>query len=391
MDILPDRSVLLQLGTKRFVAMVDKVDPPLKLGQDYLFQIQKNTNPIQARVVRNDGGGEEQRAQSMSRDVILTWHLKDDQPTARLVQMLLDHGIPLKRPDLVAARALLSGGGRLADELQAVRWLMNRNLPLEPAFFRAASALTGKEPLLQRLTDLRTLLSQFGSSAATPGEQKLLAALNRLPESGGGNRELIVQVMRQLGFEFEHQLLQQTNADTSGSGQESIKARLLSVIADSKTHPEVRTSAQELVRIITGEQLQIVSADPQVAQLTLQLPIPWQRQLRNASIYWEGKRTKEGRINPDTCHIVLYLHLTHLKETLISIRVRDRRVSISVQNETEDISKLLENGRQTLGERLAQLNYQLQSVSQAKTIDKHVAEKVGTPLSFSTFNLDVKI
>ncbi|GGL44186.1 hypothetical protein [Sporolactobacillus putidus] len=482
LEILPDRTALVQLGAERMVARVGVIVPPLKIGQDYLFQIRQNTNPLLAKVIDRRSPGTDQPAGSVVDDVRTAFNLKNDSVTRQIIQAFLDHGDSLSRHSVLAARALLGGGAGALKDIPVIRWMLNRGLPMTPAFFQTAKNQINAPTLSTQLTDLKNALNQL--THQTPPTQSLKAALDKLaaikgtpplslaaglvgqskaaallksflkeqdpglqlsdvkqaafvkflrspmtvpdtavmlnkigsslqPEAfigsfrgyiaahsgetvlqnvlnGTGSPGLLFNVLKQVGFDYEHSLgilLENGNPAETGS----IKEKLLTVMQDVKTPNEIRKMSAQAVQRITGEQIQMASSDPLVAQFLLQLPVPFQKEIRNATVYWEGKKNGQGTIDPDYCTILFSLDLKYLKKTLVGMRVQNRSVTLTVQNDFSDLGPLLKKGRPILAEQLEALNYHLVSFVQTKKLDDRLIAKLARPLAVSNYTLDVKI
>lgn len=483
LEILPDRTALVQLGAERTVARVGVIEPPLKTGQDYLFQIRQNTNPILAKVIDRRTSSGNQTARSMVDDVLLAFNLKNEPVTRQLIQTFLDHGDPLSRTSVLAARSLLSGKAGLSGDIQVIRWMVNRGLPMTPEFFQTAKNLMNKETLSSQLAGLRNELDQL--TVQTPSSESLKAALDNLlavkgdpslafsaglvglskadellkaflkeqkpnfqlsarnlnvlakflrspmaaadasamlkaigstlkPETfiqsfelfiashsaeaalqklpgGTGNLAILFNTLKQIGFDYERSLgIRLENGELPG-GTGTIKEKLLAVLQDSRTPNLIRKMVREAVQKITGGQVQMASSDPFVAQFLMQLPIPFQKEISSATIYWEGKKSSRGRIDPNFCTILFSLDLNYLKKTLVSMRVQNRSVTLTVQNDLTDLRNLLKRGEPILSKRLEALDYHLVSIAQTEQLDARLVEKVTHPLTVSNYSLDVKI
>lgn len=479
LDILPDRTALVQLGAKQVVAKVASVDPPLKVGQDYLFQIQQGANPLLAKLIdrkpANSGS-----MPTMADDVLSTLQLKNDSLNKQIIQEFLDHGDPISRGSILNARALLKMSGDFSGDMQTIRWMMNRQLPLTEPFFRLANDFKASNPLgskigellleiqragaqtetverlktalnsfsqSQNTTDLPSLLHGMGSKKGvellhsffdthlpnfsekdqrkvdsflsssmslkdvaillkdlkmnrTPqafinefkafGAEQIANAGSLLNETDRSN--LFLQALKQLGFDYEFQISDSIKHGTlAAKSFDSLKGRLLAVVQDQDAPRAVQKMAHEMVQKITGEQIQMASADPFVAQFSLQIPIAFQKEMTNVSVYWEGKRDRKGSLDPDSCTIVLWLELTHIKETLVNIRVQNRSVALSIQNKQTDLRRWMKSGEPMLKERLADMGYDLVSLSQSEKIDRNLMKKATEPLTESNYRMDVKV
>ncbi|WP_100487666.1 hypothetical protein [Sporolactobacillus pectinivorans] len=480
LEILPDRTALVQLGAKKVVAKVAALQPPLKIDQDYLFQVEQSSNPLMVKVVgqRSEQG---KSTLSMVDDALSAFQLKDEPVNRQLVQAFLDQGEPLTRSAVIAARTLISGGQTdQSSGIQAVKWMINRRLPITPALFHIAEHLMKAEPLASQLNTLNRLLGQSHSSTpatmalkeaisglkdikgepplamaarligseksvellksflqeqapeikpdpgelikfvnGTMGEPDAATLLSKLhigtkPEvflsqfqtflvsqstdqpygmilSGKSDLGLILNTLMDIGLNDEQNLRNQLASGETLKPTDSLKEKLLAVVEDPNASAAIKKIAQVAVGKITGEQIQMASSDPVVAQFSLQIPIPFQQEIKNVSVYWEGKRTKRGKLDPDSCTILLYLDLTNLKETLVSIRVQNRSVALTIQNDSARLVPLLKKGEPVLRDQLAALNYRLASVSQSERLDPQLVKKAQQPLNVSNYSLDVRI
>jgi hypothetical protein len=202
---------------------------------------------------------------------------------------------------------------------------------------------------------------------------------------------ILFKTLKALGFNEEHSLRNQLSLTGTVQATGSLKENLLALTGDVQAPAGVRKLAGEALGKITGQQLQMASSDPLVAQFSFQVPVPVRNQVKNLSVYWEGKRDKRGKLDPDSCVILLHLELTHLHETLITVTVQNRGISVNVQNETADLQTLLKETEPELQDQLSALNYHLISIHQTKKINRRLAEKAQRPLAVSNYKLDLSI
>ncbi|SFK26478.1 hypothetical protein SAMN04487936_11023 [Halobacillus dabanensis] len=142
--------------------------------------------------------------------------------------------------------------------------------------------------------------------------------------------------------------------------ENSIKTFLLQTLSDSsEIRPE---TAKRLLQYINGIQLASHSEDAQSLQLSIQLPGGIIGALSDVEMNMEGRKSKDGDIDPDFCHILFYLELSHLKETVIDMNIIDRRVSVHIFNDHTHLEKLFEPYKSSLDEGLDKIGYELTSV-----------------------------
>ncbi|WP_335414574.1 hypothetical protein [Bacillus sp. JJ1566] len=109
----------------------------------------------------------------------------------------------------------------------------------------------------------------------------------------------------------------------------------------------------------------------------------------NFSIRMDGKK-KQGKIDPDFCHLLFSLELEYLKDVVIDVKVQYRILSITIFNDTEGIGALVEELKPTLQTNLEKNGYQISSIKISKPTSE--GNQV-TKTRFEGFNerVDVKI
>ncbi|MFT8871378.1 MAG: hypothetical protein ABF868_03695 [Sporolactobacillus sp.] len=180
-DLLPDRTALLQIGTRQIVAQVAAVEPPMKIGQDYLFQIQKQTDPLVAKVVNRKETAGAAQASLLIDDVLHTLNLTDDAATRRIIRSFLDNDDAMTRENIESVRALIGGSTPSARDLEAVHWMLQRHLPLNKSMLNIARALADNS---QSLTEqLGAFARDIEHAQPTASIAVLRQSLERLSES----------------------------------------------------------------------------------------------------------------------------------------------------------------------------------------------------------------
>ncbi|MEH7234789.1 hypothetical protein [Bacillus sp. JJ1562] len=103
-------------------------------------------------------------------------------------------------------------------------------------------------------------------------------------------------------------------------------------------------------------------------QITFQNPA-----YKSFSIRMDGKK-KNGKIDPDFCHLLFSLELEYLKEVVIDVKVQNRILSIAIFNDTEGIGGIVEELKPILLNNLEKQGYLLSSIKIVNTTerDKHL-------------------
>lgn len=163
-------------------------------------------------------------------------------------------------------------------------------------------------------------------------------------------------VLQFTGLNYENQL----GKDMVQQQSNTVKSMLLQMLQQSDGTMQDRS--QQLLHLINGLQIQSVNDSPNVMQASLQVPgerlgLPDDMQLE-----FEGKKTEDGKINPDFCRVVFYLDLANLKETVIDMNIQKRAVAITIFNDHKQITEQFMILKPLLKEGLEKLNYQLSTI-----------------------------
>ncbi|SDL74624.1 hypothetical protein [Sediminibacillus halophilus] len=167
------------------------------------------------------------------------------------------------------------------------------------------------------------------------------------------------QVFHFSGINHEHNLLKDQIAETSIKEQ-TLKSILLQSFSDSGS--KLTEKVDGLLHYLNGLQLTHHQETVNTVQVNLMLPGDHIGIKNDIQIDFEGNKDETGKINPDFCHIVFYLELEKLKETVIDMQVQKRMVRITVFNEHQQLETLFPLLKPELQEGLEKLDYHLTSV-----------------------------
>ncbi|GEM_PF-1618291 len=233
------------------------------------------------------------------------------------------------------------------------------------AFYSAIKALANGEGLSRLIQILQKAANDEVFMDLDPKQQFL---------------QLQKQTVNTLGINYENQLL--TDSDPLKQ-TETIKGMLLQLIADpNQTSQEANT---KLLHLINGVQLQSVNETPTMIQASLQIPAKRLGLVKDLELEFEGKKNKNGEVNPDYCRILFYLELGNLKETIIDLNVQQRMVSITIFNNHEAIKAAAALFKNQLEINLESMNYKLSALHYKKIAGKE-NEREGLEISFSDPN-----
>ncbi|KGX88464.1 hypothetical protein [Pontibacillus litoralis] len=172
---------------------------------------------------------------------------------------------------------------------------------------------------------------------------------------------------------MDHEFTLKNQIDKGQGNLATIKAAIIQALQEPV--PSVLSEKlQTALHHLNGMPLQMVENN-QMLQMTLQLPGEWFGIAQDLLMNMEGKKSEENdEIDSDYCHILFYLQLNALKETVIDMRVQKRIVQVIIYTEKSDLSPYINSLKPTLAKGLEKVGYQLSSV-QYKPIEEEVRPK----------------
>src|SRR5690606_31543440 len=100
-----------------------------------------------------------------------------------------------------------------------------------------------------------------------------------------------------------------------------------------------------------------------IQQIHYEIPIFLPMKKLNLTMNWEGRKTKEGKIDADYCRIIFYLDLNNLKETIVEMQIQNRVVSLNVFADKKIKQDMYSPFIEQLKENLSTINYTLSHVN----------------------------
>ncbi|MFJ8261554.1 hypothetical protein ACIQ4I_06270 [Rummeliibacillus sp. NPDC094406] len=166
----------------------------------------------------------------------------------------------------------------------------------------------------------------------------------------------IKQTLGNLGLSYEAKLLDKSS-DIQQLAQQ-LKPQLLGLLQDDSVSSTTKSVAEQVVARMNGMQYLSGENGPQ-HQLVMQVPLEFFGKKTEATLQWNGRMKKNGKIDSDYARILFYLQLNSLKETVIDMQVQSRVVTVTLYNETAGLTALAEPLKAALKHGLSQHDYQL--------------------------------
>ncbi|OLS37459.1 hypothetical protein BTR22_08275 [Alkalihalophilus pseudofirmus] len=178
-----------------------------------------------------------------------------------------------------------------------------------------------------------------------------------------------------LGLHYESEIarhVQQTNVNEL-SHQERLKGMLMQL--EQSLPLPVREKVTEMIQRITGSQLMAQEQQGPLQQVLMQLPLVLGSYQTDVTLQWEARRQEDGSLDPNHCRILFYLELETLGELIVDMQIQNRVISLTVFNEGDKPSRLIDLLLPTLHDALDGFDYKLTTLTW-KNINEYSHNKV---------------
>ncbi|MGE7185183.1 hypothetical protein ACQKKK_14620 [Peribacillus sp. NPDC006672] len=166
-----------------------------------------------------------------------------------------------------------------------------------------------------------------------------------------------------LGLQLEHALVNLSGDEMEFSKDLDTLKPLLLKLLNEQTPAAIKEIAEQILNRITAQQILSQENGP-VQNLLLTLPLNLGSTQTDLTLQWSGRKTKDGKIDPDYCRVLFYLELERLKEIIIDMQVQNRIIKVTVINGHGAVLEEAANQYlELLRENLEKMDYRLSGVS----------------------------
>ncbi|MBM6618462.1 hypothetical protein [Bacillus suaedaesalsae] len=185
-------------------------------------------------------------------------------------------------------------------------------------------------------------------------------------------KNMMKQMISSLGLEYEKSL-EGVKAETVPLEKlDSLKPLLMRAINELGVPGK---ELEPLLHKLTGIQLQSHESNSPMQQIMMHIPLSLGTKQTELTLQWNGRKDKEGKIDPGYCRVLFYLDLQHIEETIIDMHVQNRIVSITLMNDSTGLDGIVSTFEDVLKEQLAEMNYKLSTVRVVSQMEKRESFK----------------
>lgn len=363
---------VVELTNTRLLA---QIKAPLDTLKTYWFQVQKRDGQLALQVLAAASDGEE--------DLIRQFGIEPKGHVKQLLSAVKTWQLPVDRATFIKLVGWLGDTADRTAALEVIRFMYEYRLPLTKQVFFSLLPLWQETSLAEQLQDLQIALDKLPGAGAIRHILQMLSGHAGDPVDWTRGNEVyraFLQILSFLGGPDEREK-KAPEKNLYQSLQQLLKEQLPRKV-------EIRIT--DVLRHLSASRLLFQERDGFIQGLFI-LPLSLPERTVDLKLQWTGKRTEEGKLDPDYCRILLMLTMPHLGTTEVAMHVQKRHISLTVRT---DFPRLKEVGMALvpdLKEKLAEKEYTLSTVRFEK-LSEHTNSSLG-PEGFIKQNgrLDVRI
>lgn len=354
--LFPNQLAELNIGKNKLVA---RLELPLRSGEGYWMQVMQNDGEVKLRLLTDTKTPEQE-----STNILKQLSLNNDAINRQLVKYMMDQQIVLPKEQFREIGQIVQNSKDTQQTFRTLTYMIEQKLPMNESVFQVLNGELSSKTTIHHLI-LHLEMALKANENMTPTEQMILQTLENLNKETfrwTDNQSVQMNIKSQLqtiipalGYFYERQIVDdQIN--------NNLKMMLINYIQKSENQSSTQGIAKQLVGKMNYYQLHSLEQGP-IQQIHYEIPIFLPMKKLNLTMNWEGRKTKEGKIDADYCRIIFYLDLNNLKETIVEMQIQNRVVSLNVFADKKIKQDMYSPFIEQLKENLSTINYTLSHVN----------------------------
>lgn len=354
--LLANQMAEIQIGQHK---MLTHVSTSITAQEKYWFEVKSKGDQLQLKLLPRMDHLDDK---SSTASLLQHFSLPETKKTSLLIQAIQKENLPITEEIVKNATRWIANTNDIKRQIGIMKEMLLRNLPFTENVFKSLQEVYDGMPVSELLARLEKEL--VANDLDNPRLTKVLATFSEDDllnmNTVGEFKEAINKILKSLGFSYELDLLQEQNEVLQQPSANQIKPLLLDLLKGD-VPSTIKETATMLIDKITGFQLLSQDIGPN-SQLIMQLPLILGNYRIDTTIQYNGRKTKNGQLDPDYCKILFYLDLQNLKETVVDLQIQNRIMNITVLNNKKKLNELVEVFVPSLKEKMKQASYTLLEV-----------------------------
>ncbi len=365
LKLFPNQTAEVQVGSQKVIA---QLEVPLSAGERYWFQVQQGEGQVHLKVLTEGKGTGKVDLEGLLKQ----FSIPETKTSTTLLRFFLSEQLPITKESLSLATSLFQGKAMTKDDLEAIKQMISRELPLTKTTFEAVRA-TMNSPLLH------------GVMASLNNE---LDSLDTLPQVGTRLKEVIEPFIQTGTDRLSGQVLQEVvrgwsqGKDLLTSDQAFKALQQMGILPNEDENHLLLQASKKLTGFSEGKvQAQLPGIDQVAKQVSALLSAGKTEDISTLMKSWISGLTKDPQFNNQTMKQLLFL----LSPNIDSVTY-EKTVSSLVSKDGTEANKAL--NKEVL-QHLQALQSQIESepVEDFKSLLKSTALTLGLSHEAESFDM----
>jgi hypothetical protein len=365
LKLFPNQTAEVQVGSQKVIA---QLEVPLSAGERYWFQVQQGEGQVHLKVLTEGKGTGKVDLEGLLKQ----FSIPETKTSTTLLRFFLSEQLPITKESLSLATSLFQGKAMTKDDLEAIKQMISRELPLTKTTFEAVRA-TMNSPLLH------------GVMASLNNE---LDSLDTLPQVGTRLKEVIEPFIQTGTDRLSGQVLKEVVRGWS-QGKDLLTSDLafkalqqMGILPNEDENHLLLQASKKLTGFSEGKvQAQLPGIDQVAKQVSALLSAGKTEDISTLMKSWISGLTKDPQFNKQTMKQLLFL----LSPNMDSVTY-EKTVSSLVSKDGTEANKAL---NKEVIQHLQALQSQIESepVEHFKSLLKSTALTLGLSHEAESFDM----
>lgn len=355
LKLFPNQTAEVQVGSQKVIA---QLEIPLTAGERYWFQVQQGEGQVHLKVLTEGKGTGNSNLEALLKQ----FSIPETKTSSAILRFFLSEQLPITKESISMTNSFFQGKTMTKEDLEAIKQLISRELPLTKATFEAMRSTIKSPPFHAVITSLKNELDALGT----------------LPQTGGRLKEAIEPYIQTGKEKLSAQVLQEivrgwTQAKDPFASQQSLKAlQQMGFLPIEDEQNILHQAAKRLTGLSAGkEQVQLPGMDSTIKQVSALIAAGNTKDVSTVLKNWIGGILKDSSVSNQTIKQLFNLISPNMdsatfdegvsslvsKEGIEANKAFNKEVTQQLQTvlsqvesePVEEFKSLLKSGIQTLG------------------------------------------
>ncbi|MGS2776831.1 hypothetical protein ACVBAX_05580 [Robertmurraya sp. GLU-23] len=284
LKLFPNQTAEVQVGSQKVIA---QLEIPLTAGERYWFQVQQGEGQVHLKVLTEGKGTGNTNLEGLLKQ----FSIPETKTSSAILRFFLSEQLPITKESISMANSLFQGKTMTKEDLEAIKQLISRELPLTKATFEAMRSTIKSPPFHAVITSLKNELDALGTLPQTGG--RLKEAIE--PYIQTGKEKLSAQVLKEIVRGW-------TQAKDPFASQQSLKAlQQMGFLPIEDEQNILHQAAKRLTGLSAGkEQVQLPGMDSTAKQVSALIAAGNTKDVSTVLKNWIGGILKDSSVNNQT-------------------------------------------------------------------------------------------